>query len=814
MLGSLTLNSIRFRLLLASTLVQVVLLSLLLFNSVRLMNEATDASVVTLIDQNASMLNAMATAYAQHGEMETLQDVLHELLTDAEEGLIYVRIGLPDGSVLWSAGDEEKVPGPSASEALQSDQPVREHGLIHTRQPLLLDRNEVGFLQFGVSVSALESARRAILLQGSGIALFEILLTFALLSGIGYLMTRNFVRLMQGSEALSQGKLDHRIKVEGRDELAQLSERFNIMADALQARIGELEDTAGRLRVSEERYALAMRGANDGLWDWDIEHQAVFISPRFREIASMPADAELTLDPIHFPNIHPDDVREFKSRLFDHLQGKTEQFEFEFRTLAAGQTRWILARGVALRDAASGRANRIAGSITDIDQRKRAEAQLLHDAFHDKLTRLPNRALFLEHLGYAIRRCSHNSADHFAVLTVNLERFHKVNDSFGHSVGDLVLHELARRLEGFIREGDIAARIGGDQFAVLLNELKDDSQALRLSQELCEALAQPINLDSQPYFPASRIGIVFSSDGAADAEAMLRDADNALHRSGNSSVNVFHASMHTQLVDTLQLEGQLRQAIDNHHITVAYQPIVSLQSGAIISLEALARWEQPGRGWVSPSTFIPIAENLGLIHPLTLGVLDQICRALKQWQNHAHGRPLPAVSINLSARQFSRPGLAAEIIGRIREHGISPAQLRIEVTESALADVPETANRMLQDFRDAGLCVLIDDFGTGYSALSYLHTIPCDIIKFDGSFIRPLNEDAKLRALVRRSIELAHDLGMTVIAECIETEAQARTLLEMQCDFGQGYLYSRPIDADQLERLLFLPAGSSQPGAP
>lgn len=805
-------SSIRFRLLAASTLVQVLLLSLLLFNSVRLMNDASMASVATMVDQNAAMLHAMATAYGEHDQLSALEDLLHELLVDASEGLIYVRIGQNEDDVLLNAGNTAGVRLDELPPGIGPFGPIRGSGLMHVRKPLLLDRNEVGYLQFGVSVSMLESARRAILTQGGMIALIEIMLTLLLLSLIGYLLTRNLGRLMDGSQAIADGRLEHRIPVEGHDELAQLSARFNVMAENLQDRIGELIDTTTRLKISDERYALAIQGANDGLWDWDIEANEVFLSPRFREIARIPDNAPLPFRHGPFANMHNDDRAEFHNRLVNHLKGRSDQFEAEFRVwVSADDARWILARGVALRKPGGGRAYRMAGSITDIDLRKRAEAQLIHDAFHDSLTSLPNRALFLEHLDSALRRRHRTGSHQLAVLAVNLERFHLVNDSFGHAAGDTVLRMVADRIIGVIPDGDIAARVGGDQFAVLLNELDDASAALAIAHQLRDTLASPISLGGHQYYPTSRIGIAFSDDSIEGGEnvesaaAMLRDSDNALHRASSADsgpVRLFHTSMHAQMLTALQLEADLRSAIGNRALTVCYQPIVSLQDDRIASFEALARWTHPGKGPVSPAEFIPLAENLGLIHALGMSILEQTCLAIRDWQPIAGGDKPPPVSVNLSARQFAQPMLAEEIIAMIHAHGLEPSQLRIEVTESAIADVQGRAGEVLARFRSAGIQILIDDFGTGYSALSYLHTIPCDVIKFDGSFINAITDDQRLRALVRRSIELAHDLDMTVVAECIENEQQADILRSLDCDYGQGYRYSRPLTRTDVARLL------------
>ncbi|CAI07116.1 EAL domain-containing protein [Aromatoleum aromaticum] len=798
-------TSIRARLLLASTVVQVLLLTLLLANSVRLMNDATSASLETLIDQNATMLHAMAAAYGDQGQFDVLQDVLGELLGEADEGLVYVRIGTADGHLLVSAG----MPGmtgvpPDNSEVADGS---HHNELIHVRRPLLLERNEIGFLQFGVSVSVLAAARKAITEQGAVIALVEILLTFALLSGIGFLLTRKLSRLLASSQAIAEGRLNHRLPEDGHDELSRLSQHFNVMAANLQDRIGELQDTAARLKASEQRYELAIQGAHDGLWDWDIAAGSVYCSPRCCEITGLSADRPLQSPTDILGRIHPLDVSAYRNELVQHLKGNSAQFKAEYRMRQHdGSYCWVMKRGVALRGP-HGRAFRMAGSISDIHLHKLAQMQLQFDALHDSLTGLPNRALFLEHvhsaLGQQQRRANHFG---FAVLAIDLERFRLVNDSFGHAAGDELLKKVAEAIRATLRQGDVAARVGGDQFALLLNGIDDPAESLRLVEALRENIAKPTWLAGHTLYPKCRIGVALSTDHD-DGEALLRDADNALQQAREGGcegrVAMFHASMHTHALQTLRLEGELRTALRNDGLAVHFQPIVALADGSISSFEALVRWPHPTEGMLAPDLFIPLAETLGLIHELDMLVLRRACEHLLQWQRRANGEPVPRVSVNLSALQFSRPDLAGEIIAEVRRHGLPPGLLRVEVTESVLAETSGPATQVLQRLRDIGMSVLIDDFGTGYSALSYLHTIPCDLVKLDGSFVRSLEHDERLRKIVARSIELAHDLGIRVVAECIETPEQDALLRAMGCDYGQGYHYSRPLDPLAAEHLLF-----------
>jgi diguanylate cyclase (GGDEF)-like protein/PAS domain S-box-containing protein len=803
--------SIRVKILLASTFVQTLLLILLIANSMRLMDVAAEASLTTLSGQNASILHATATAYIEQGNLGPLQDTLSELLTDADNGLIYIRIGNAEGKILLSAGLPQMTTLPPADHISKHRMAaLLAQPFVNVRHNLLLDHNEVGFLQFGVSSAILSQARQAILRQGGLIALTEIAVTFILLTGIAIVLTRRLTRLLNGSQAITNGNLGHRLPDEGGDELALLARHFNIMAAALQTRIDELQRTAARLKTSEERYALAIRGANDGLWDWDIPGGQAYYSPRFCEVLGYPVDASvsdetpLEASPTLFiSRLHPDEALAFHTLMLEHLKGHIPQFMLEHRIRHDdGSYRWVMTRGVAQRNE-QGRAIRMAGSISSIHQRKRAEQQLLYDALHDNLTGLPNQSLFVEHLRQALAQRGPDGLPRFAVLAINLERFHLINDSYSHAAGDHLLCQVADYFGNILRPGDIVARVGGDQFAILLHDITSAAAAEEIARTLIN-LPDFTALDTrQTLHMKSRIGLAMSDD-SIDAETLLRDADNALQtarKSDSAQIKVFQTSMHAHVLTTLQLETALRNALTNEEFLVYYQPIVRLSNRSIASFEALVRWNHPTQGIIGPVHFIPLAESLDLVHELGLLVLHRTCLDILEWQRQI-GKEPPPVSVNLSARQLARPDLASELLDIIVGHGLAPERLRFEVTESLLTRASGPGGDSLQKLRDVGMLVLIDDFGTGYSALSYLHTIPCDIVKLDGSFVGTVTTDARLRAIVRHSIGLAHDLGMSVVAECIEGADQSHMLRAIGCDFGQGYLFSKPVPADAACRML------------
>ncbi|NML28077.1 EAL domain-containing protein [Zoogloea dura] len=799
--------SIRVRLLLASTVVQVVMLTLLLSNSGRLMNEATTASLNTLIAQNAAILNVVTATFVPQGRYTDLQDALGELLNETNEGLVYVRIVDSTGKTRVRAGLPEMTTLPLPDDLSSLNLSAGPHpSLIHIRRPVLLEKNQVGFVQFGVSVSALSLARQRILSQGIAIASAEILLTLLLLGAVGYLMTRNLGRLLRGSQAIAAGQLSHRLPDQGRDELAQLCQHFNRMAEALQSRIQELESTARQLTLSEERYALATRAANDGLWDWDIVSNKTYYAPRFAEILGLSAQEMLERQTSIIDYLHPEDREPFRLRLIAHLKRESAQLMVEHRIIHAdGSYRWVLTCGMAVFDPGSGRALRMAGSISDIHLRKRAEDQLIHDALHDGLTGLANRALFVEHLQNTLRHADRVSGSLFAVLHINIERFHVVNDSLGYSSGDDLLRLVAARIQAMARPGDVVGRIGGDQFAVLLNDIAETGEAIRFSEQLQTRLAENAELNGHNLYPKTRIGVALGSGGFQNAEDLIRDADNAMNRSRSSTENtitVFQSAMHQQVMRDLQLESQLRAALQGHELVAHFQPIVDLGSGRTSGFEALVRWPQGNARRVGPDVFIPLAESLGLVHELGMQMLEQSCRELRNWRDLGLADNQVSISVNLSARQLTQTDLADQIVNCIERHDLPPSALKLEITEGTLVTRKELATSQLSKLRAKGLKILIDDFGTGYSSLSYLHSIPCDTIKLDGSFIREIEQDTRLRAIVGTSIHLAHELGMSVVAECIETRAQADLLRELGCDYGQGYLFAPAQTAEKVREWL------------
>jgi diguanylate cyclase (GGDEF)-like protein/PAS domain S-box-containing protein len=549
------------------------------------------------------------------------------------------------------------------------------------------------------------------------------------------------------------------------------------------------------LHESEERYAVAAQGANDGLWDWNLKSGRVYYSPRWKSMLGYEVGEILDHPEEWLNRVHPDDQPQVRIDLEAHLRGASSHFESEHRIRHKnGEYLVVLSRGLVVRDG-QGQSVRLAGSQTDITDRKRAEEQILHDALHDSLTGLPNRNLFLDRLGQAAARRRRHDDYHFAVLFFDLDRFKLVNDSLGHLVGDRLLVGLAKRLESCLRSEDTVARLGGDEFAILLDEIQDARDATRVAERIQEELRHSFALDGHEVFSTASIGITLDDDRDRPPEELLRDADTAMYRAkaqGRDRHEIFDDAMHARAVAVLKLETDLRLAFERGELRLVYQPIVSLATGDVVGLEALVRWQHPERGLLTPDQFVPLAEETGLIVPLGHFVLREACRTAEHWRR---ARPGLSISVNLSAREFAQVGLIDRIAGLLAEFGLPPSHLRIEITESLIMEDPEAAVARCSALRAMGVGIDIDDFGTGYSSLSYLRRFPVDALKIDRSFVAGMDGRAEDQEIVRAIVSLAKALAIMIVAEGIESPEQLARLRQLGCELGQGYLFAQPLEA-------------------
>ncbi len=502
---------------------------------------------------------------------------------------------------------------------------------------------------------------------------------------------------------------------------------------------------------------------------------------------------------------HADDLGGTFVNMHKLIDKEISTFQLENRYIhKLGHTVWVLL-SASLVCSEDGSPRHIIFQVQNISDRKQAEEQIRHAAFHDALTGLPNRTMLADRLSMAVERAKRTSDYEFAVLYLDLDRFKVVNDNLGHAMGDKLLIDLSARLGQCVRHVDTVARLGGDEFAILLDGITNQELAIEIAARIQESVGQPFDLDGQEFFTSASIGISFSAMKYDCPEDILRDADTAMYRAkanGKARHEIFDLGMHTRAVEALRLENDLRQAIEKGDVYPHYQPIVSLQTGAVTGFEALARWQHPERGLISPDDFIPLAEETGLIIPLGTAILKTACRQLHEWQQIFDTEKPLTMSVNLSGKQFAQKDLVEDIRKIIRDAQINPNCIRLEITESVVMGDAVAAIEMLKQLKSIGVQLSIDDFGTGYSSLSYLHRFPFDILKIDRSFVSRMSTDKDSRGIVKTIVALAAELGKDVIAEGVET-AEHRTMLNgFSCEHGQGYLFSKPLDPHDAKEFL------------
>ena len=566
----------------------------------------------------------------------------------------------------------------------------------------------------------------------------------------------------------------------------------------------QLERERGALRDSEERFRQMAESIGDVFWLGDTaRRRALYLSPAFERIFCMPVAAVYADARAWVAHVHEDD----RAIVLAHMDGSVAaDFEVGFRVCPPGrEMRFVQMRVYVVHDG-EGRLVRRAGVIQDVTERKAQEARIEHLAYHDSLTGLPNRAMLMDRLGQALSQAQ-RLGQQVAVLFMDLDRFKLVNDSLGHPAGDQLLKEIARRLRATLRDNDTVARVGGDEFQVVVCNVAGSVDAARIAEKLMRSLAEPFTLEGQELHVTASLGVsLFPRDGAS-GELLLKYADIALYEAkgdGRNAYRFFSPEMNAQAHGRLRLENDLRRAVERRELELHYQPQLDLATGEVCAVEALVRWRHPVRGLVPPNAFIPMAEETGLVLGIGEWVLNEACRQVAQWQREGlvdNVSPL-RVAVNISARQLQRPGLDDAVRRALSLSGLPAACLELEITESSVMLDPLHARSVLESLRGLGVLLSIDDFGTGYSSLAYLKRLPLDRLKIDRSFIDGIPSDSDDAAIVETIIVMTHKLGLRVIAEGVETLEQRLQLVRQGCDEMQGFLLAQPVPAHELPALL------------
>jgi diguanylate cyclase (GGDEF)-like protein/PAS domain S-box-containing protein len=555
------------------------------------------------------------------------------------------------------------------------------------------------------------------------------------------------------------------------------------------------------LAAREQRYALAAHAASDALWDWDLQTQQIFVSAAWHTILGRDGE-EGEIEPSSwFELVHADDLLRLRAAIDTHLAGDSARAECEYRMLGGdGTWRWVLIRGYAVFDQ-KGTATRLTGWLSDVAERHAAEVSLSHDALHDPLTRLPNRILFIDRLDHATSRARRDPNVPCAVMFVDVDRFELINERLGHSLGDQLLRAIGGRMAGLLRPGDTVARLGSDEFAVLLDGVDEDPNARTVANRIQAAISQPFRVGGHEVFVTARIGIALSAPGITAAE-LLRNADIAMYdarRKGRGRIAVFDETMHG--IHRLSRHEELRELVSSDRLEIHYQPIVDLATGNVRGFEALARWPE-GSNPMTPLEFIALAEQAGLIGELGLRVLTAALESLAHWRSAGLIANDALMSVNVSAGQLEDPMFASRVRAAIAKSGVPPQLLRLEITEKTLIKDLDRVEAITREVRESGIVLHLDDFGTGESSLTLLQRLPIEALKIDRSFISAMNGRGTSDAIVRSMIALGHGLGLHLIAEGIEQPVQLKRLRMLGCEYGQGYVFSRPLAREATEDML------------
>ncbi len=568
----------------------------------------------------------------------------------------------------------------------------------------------------------------------------------------------------------------------------------------LKLQCDDLNTRGNELKRSEERYRLAVEGVNDGIWDWDGRDGKLFMSRRSRMILGFDMDQEYTTIEKWFNIIAREDMDRFIRTLNKYItepQKKHLQIECRIKT-PDGREKWIRTRGLAIWDE-GGIPVRVAGSITDITEQRLSDERIHQLAYYDSMTGLPNRTLLMDRFIVAAAAARRKNRM-VAVFFLDIDNFKTINDTLGHSFGDELLMMVGEQIKLRLRRSDTLARLGGDEFIMLQSNVKNIDEVHRFADRMLEVFKHPWVLDNKEFYVTASIGISVYPDDGADLHELMKNADTAMYcakEAGKNNFKVYTHELKSRIMERLKIENYLRKATERNEFVLYYQPQINLETGKVVCAEALIRWSNPAIGWIMPDSFINIAEEIGLINIIGEWVLRTACKQLYEW--HARGYTDLKISINLSAKQFQQANLVEMISNIIRETQISAEWLELEITESVAMQDLEHTIFIMERFKEMGIGVSLDDFGKGYSSLNYLKLLPITNLKIDKTFIHDITGNSKQAKIAKALISLAHSIDLTVTAEGVENSTQLEFLIKENCDMAQGYLFSKPMLAENLE---------------
>lgn len=782
----LRLSSLRYRIAATIFTLEAVMMALVLWYTLTLV---VGASRNQQLAHEEAALNAANQISSNALLLEDYSELLPYIQSMTHGGIVNAYVANHEGNVM-AATDLAALAKPMPTLKDSATEFWRIRDIVNANEKL--GTLAIKFSNARLFEAIKEARNLGISIAATGMAIIAVVGTL-----MGYLLTRRLEVLAKAAQRFAQGDLNTKTGLHGKDEVAEVGRAFDQMAVNIQEHIGAIEGT-------NQRFALAMAGSNDGIWDWDIANGQTYFSPRWREMLGFGESDPEFLNSISEwrDRIHPEDAQRVSGALEAYLRDGSALLVLEHRIRKnAGDYIWVLMRGKALRSD-QGAATRMAGSLSDITARKEQESIIQHQAMHDALTNLPNRLVLHDRLDHAIR-IAQRQHETLAVLMMDLDRFKEINDTLGHHVGDLVLREVAVRLQNAVRKSDTVARLGGDEFAVVLPGA-DLSKVVLIVNKILRSLEPTIILEQRALHIETSIGIALYPQHGEDSNSLIKTADIAMYtaKHNNSGYEIYDAAQDKHDVSRLGLTADLRQAIDADGLVLHYQPKIDLQSEKIVGVEALVRWRHPTLGLLSPDAFIPMAERCGLINPMTLQILKLAIHQHLRWKEA--GLTIP-IAINLSTRTLQDTDFPAQVNEIVQSLGVNPDCLEFEITESAVMSDTSRALKMLTRLNQMGVRLSVDDFGTGYSSLSYLQRLPVHTVKIDKSFVTRMITEPNNTAIVHSIIDLGHHLGLKVIAEGVEDSATRDKLKALGCDMAQGYYFSRPLPAEQATWLAAAP---------